>query len=45
MAFFEIRAGKPGKRYFFIASRMEKLEKHFSQFLRIYYSGYFVYTR
>ena len=45
IAFFEIRAGKPGKRYLFIASRLEKLEKHFSQFLRICYIGYFVYTR
>ena len=45
MAFFEIRARKPGKGYLFIISRLEKLEKHFSQVLRICYIGYFVYTR
>ena len=45
MAFFEVRPRKPGKRYLFIASRLQKLEKHFSQFLRICCIGYFVYTR
>ena len=44
MGRFEIRARKPGKRYLFIASRLEKLEKHFSQFLRICSIGYFVYA-
>ena len=45
IAFFEIRAGKSGKKYLFIVSKLEKREKHFSQFLGICYIGNFVYTR
>ena len=45
MAFLEIRAAKPGKRYLSIASRLEELEKPFPQILRCCYIGYFVYTR